>query len=161
MSCIICNICSCLEANGDTSEWAGVILHHAFTFPKIQVVRQDLFSVPFFYSCWLSWELFSKMQVAVSIILFGVCRLPPTTLSWTCQLFFFFNHFLNVYSFIFERERVRAGKRETSTESDVGSKLRAVSIEPNGGFERTKDEIMTWAKVRCLTDWAIQVPLFF
>ena len=35
----------------------------------------------------------------------------------------------------------------------------AVNTEPDVGFELTNREIMTWAEVRCLTDWATQVPL--
>ena len=34
-------------------------------------------------------------------------------------------------------------KRERETESEVGSRLRAVSTEPNAGLELTNPEIMT------------------
>ena len=37
--------------------------------------------------------------------------------------------------------------------------LRAVGTEPDAGLKLTSCEIMTWAEVRCLTDWATQVPL--
>ena len=68
--------------------------------------------------------------------------------------------------FIFDRERDRAwvGKgqreREGDTESETGSRLRAVSTEPDAGLELTDREIMTWAEVRCSTDWATQAPLY-
>ena len=51
--------------------------------------------------------------------------------------------------FIFERDRVSGGEaeREGDTESKAGSRLRAVSTEPDVGLELTNREIMTWAKV--------------
>ena len=70
-------------------------------------------------------------------------------------LFFFFNFFFNVYSF-FDRERQRVSgggaEREGDTESKAGSRLRAVSTEPDAGLELTDREIMTWAKVGRSTD---------
>ena len=48
---------------------------------------------------------------------------------------------------MFERERqsVRGGgaEREGDTESKVGSRLQAVSTEPNAGLELTNCELMT------------------
>ena len=53
--------------------------------------------------------------------------------------------------FIFERERqsVNGGgaESEEDTESEAGSRLWAVSTEPDTGLELTDCEIMTWAKV--------------
>ena len=49
-------------------------------------------------------------------------------------------------------------EREGDTESEAGSRLRAVSTEPDAGLELTDCEIVTWAKVWCLTDWATQAP---
>ena len=45
-----------------------------------------------------------------------------------------------------------------STESKAGSRLWAVSTEPDAGLEFTDREIMTWAEVEGLTDWATLVP---
>ena len=58
------------------------------------------------------------------------------------------------------RDRVQAamGQTEGDTESEAGSRLWAVSPEPDTGLELTNRDIMTWAKVGCLTDWAIQAP---
>ena len=65
--------------------------------------------------------------------------------------------------FIFERgrESVSGGgeEREWDTESEAGSRLWAVSTEPDAGFELTDRAIMTWVEVRHLTDWATQAPL--
>ena len=67
--------------------------------------------------------------------------------------------------FIFERERERQSasegwaEREGDTESEAGSRLWAVSIQPNAAFELMNREIMIWAEVGQLTDWATQVPL--
>ena len=58
------------------------------------------------------------------------------------------------FMFIYLRER----EREGDTESKVGSRLRVVSTEPDAGLEPMNHEIMTWAKVRCFTSWATQVP---
>ena len=58
--------------------------------------------------------------------------------------------------FIFERDRhsrSRGGaEREGDTESEAGSRLRAVSPEPDAGLELTDRKIMTRAKVRRSTD---------
>ena len=48
------------------------------------------------------------------------------------------------------------GKRDT--ESEAGSRLWAVSTEPDTGLELTSREIVTWAEVGCWTDWATQAP---
>ena len=53
----------------------------------------------------------------------------------------------------FEGERGRwsmsggGAEREGDTESKVGSRIRAVSTEPNMGLEPTSREIMTWAEI--------------
>ena len=50
---------------------------------------------------------------------------------------------------------------EGDTESEAGSRLQAVSTEPDAGLEFTDHEIMTRAEVGRSTDWATQVPQFF
>ena len=50
-------------------------------------------------------------------------------------------------------------EKEGDTESEAGSRLGAVSPEPDAGLELTDREIVTWAKVGRLTDWATQAPL--
>ena len=49
-------------------------------------------------------------------------------------------------------------EREGDTESEAGSRLWAVSTEPDMGLKLMDCEIMTWAEVGCLTDWATQAP---
>ena len=70
--------------------------------------------------------------------------------------------FFNVVLFLRERETDRVwagvGQRERETESEAGSRLWVVSIEPNVGLEPVIHEIMTWAKVRHLTNCSTQVP---
>ena len=44
------------------------------------------------------------------------------------------------------------GQREEDTESETGSRLQAVSTEPDAGLELTNREIMTRAEVGPLTD---------
>ena len=49
-------------------------------------------------------------------------------------------------------------ERGEDTEYEAGSRLWAVSTEPDAGLELTDREIMTWAEVGRLTDWATQAP---
>ena len=51
-------------------------------------------------------------------------------------------------------------EREGDTESEAGSRLSAVSTEPDAGLKLTDCEIITWAEVGRPTDWATQAPLF-
>ena len=59
-----------------------------------------------------------------------------------------------------QRDSVSGGgaEREGDTESETGPRLWAVSTEPARGPELMDGEIMTWAEVGRLTDWATQVP---
>ena len=72
-------------------------------------------------------------------------------------------NFFNVYVFLRERERERGSggeaEREGDTDSEAGSRLRAVGTELDTRLEPTNLEIMTGAKVGCLTDCATRVPL--
>ena len=52
-------------------------------------------------------------------------------------------------------------ERDRDTESEAGSRIWAVSTEPDVGLEPTSCEIMTWAEVGHLTDWATQVSLYW
>ena len=56
--------------------------------------------------------------------------------------------------FIFERQAVssKGAEREGDTESKAGSRLQAVSTEPDAGLELMNCEIMTSATVGCLTN---------
>ena len=59
-----------------------------------------------------------------------------------------------------ERQSMSGGgaEREGDTESEAGSRLWAVSTEPDAGLELTNREIVTWAEVGRSTDWATQAP---
>ena len=75
--------------------------------------------------------------------------------------FLFLKFFLfNVYFWQRERQSTSRGgaEREGDTESETGSRLRGVSTERKAGLEPTNCEIMTWANVGRLTDWATQPP---
>ena len=76
------------------------------------------------------------------------------------QITFFLFFFL---MFIFEREREtehgQGGGRERGRHrTQSSSRLCADSTEPNTGLKFTNREMMTWAKVGRLTDWATQMP---
>ena len=62
-----------------------------------------------------------------------------------------------------EKESVSRGgaEREGDTESEAASRLWAISPEPDAGLELTDREIVTWAEVGRLTDWATQAPQMF
>ena len=69
-----------------------------------------------------------------------------------------------MFIYFWQRERERqsmsggGAEREGDTKWEAGSRLWAVSTEPDVGLELRDHEIMTWAEVRHSTDWAIQVP---
>ena len=64
--------------------------------------------------------------------------------------------------YFWERQRQNASglgaEREGDTEAEAGSKLRAISTEPDAGLELKNREIMTWAEVGRSTDWTTQAP---
>ena len=69
------------------------------------------------------------------------------------------NFFFDVYLFLRERERDsvwvgEGAEREGDTEPKAGSRLWAVSTEPDVGLELTSCEIITWAEVSRLMNWA-------
>ena len=49
-------------------------------------------------------------------------------------------------------------EREGDTESETGSRLWAVSTEPDAGLKLKDREIVTRAEVGRLTEWATQAP---
>ena len=51
-------------------------------------------------------------------------------------------------------------EREGDTECEAGSRLWAISPEPDAGLELTDRKIVTWAEVGHLTDCATQAPLY-
>ena len=65
-----------------------------------------------------------------------------------------------IYFWDRERQSMSGGgaEREGDTESEAGSRLWAISPEPDAGLELTDREIVTRAEVGRLTDWATQAP---
>ena len=51
-----------------------------------------------------------------------------------------------------KRVSTEGAEREGDTESEAGSRLRAVSTEPDAGLELTDGEIVTWAEVGSSTN---------
>ena len=88
-------------------------------------------------------------------------------LSWIGNTFLFIYYLkknFNAYLFLRERDRFLSEwrrSREEDTESKAGSRLWAVSTEPDAGLKPMNLEIMTWAEVRRLTDWATQASLYY
>ena len=63
-----------------------------------------------------------------------------------------FIYFLRKRETEHEKVGVGVGEREGATKSKAGSRLWAVSAEPDAGLELMDHEIMTWAQVGSLTD---------
>ena len=70
--------------------------------------------------------------------------------AWFFEVWLFFVVvvvFFNIYSFLRDRERQNTSRegadREGNTESEAGSRIRAVITESNVGLELTDQEIMT------------------
>ena len=100
-----------------------------------------------------------------------------STFSWNVPLdysfpnwfsYFFYSQavfFFNIFIYFWDRERQSmsggGAEREGDIESEAGSRLWAISTEPDAGLELTDCEIVTWAEVGHLTDWATQAPLCF
>ena len=68
-----------------------------------------------------------------------------------CDFFFFLFFFQRFLIYFWEREiqSMKGGgaEREGDTESETGSRLRAISPEPDAGLELTDREIVTWLKL--------------
>ena len=76
----------------------------------------------------------------------GICCIIPDAIVFISEIFtstFFFNVFIHFSDR--ERQSMSRGgaEREGDTESEAGSRLRAVSTEPDAGLELTDYEIMT------------------
>ena len=83
-------------------------------------------------------------------------------LAFNTFLLFIFYFFLTfIYFWDRERQSMNGGgsERGGDTESETGSRLWAVSTEPDTGLELPDCVIVTWAEVGRLTDWATQAPL--
>ena len=68
-----------------------------------------------------------------------------------------------MFIYFWERQRQNVSglgaEREGDTESEAGSRFRAVSTESHVGSNSQTWEIMTWTEVGCSTVWAMEVPL--
>ena len=90
----------------------------------------------------LAWEV----GVWVQIPCLPLSSCVPCSELLNCQVcFLFLLYFLNVCLFLRERQSANRGgaERERDTGSEAGSRLRAVSTEPDAGLEPTNREIMT------------------
>ena len=60
------------------------------------------------------------------------------------------DNFFSTFIYFWDRERQsmngQGAEREGDTESETGSRFRAISPEPDAGFELTDREIVTWLK---------------
>ena len=112
---------------------------------------------------WVVGLLKLRSHIARWKMMSALCSTSPETLMKrqpTIFAFLFKKIFLTIDSFLKGRERQSTNggrsEREGDTETEAGSRLWAISTEPEAGLELTDHEIMTWAKVGLLTDWATQ-----
>ena len=79
-----------------------------------------------------------------------ITQLALSTRILCASLFFFFLIFFSTFIYFWARERQSlnggGAEREGDTESEAGSRLRAVSPEPDAGLELPDREIVTWLK---------------
>ena len=101
--------------------------------------------------CWIYNSPVEGKKLKTSMA--DICS--PSRVS--CYLFIFF--YVYFWEWETEREWGRGRERDIHTEPQAGSRLRAVSTEPDMGLEPMNREIMTWVEVGRLTDWATQAPL--
>ena len=94
---------------------------------------------------WRSWpELKSRIRCLTNLSHPG----PPKKEDFFFLMFIYF----------WERESTSKRGPEETQNLKQAPRLWAVSTEPDVGLELTNCEIMTWAGVRCPTDWATQAP---
>ena len=69
-----------------------------------------------------------------------------------------------MFIYFWQREQERAcARRRRGREREMENPKQTLYWQQRAeaGLEPTNHDIMTWAEDRCLTDWAIQVPLWF
>ena len=126
-----------------------ILMASCFTF-------RSFIHFEFIFVCGVrKWSKFILLHVAVQ---FSQHHLLKRLFLFHWIFFFFFLMF--IYFWDRERQSMNGGgaEREGDTESEIGSRLWAVSTGPGTGLELMDCEIMTWAEVGRLTDWATQAP---
>ena len=77
-------------------------------------------------------------------------KLPIQVDRTTPRINIFFLIFFSTFIYFWDRERQSmnggGAEREGDTEWETGSRLRAISPEPDAGLELTDREIVTWLK---------------
>ena len=118
---------------------------------------QTLLHVTQYMLSWFSW-------LVVKGWLIHTMTMVLTNFIFLRKSFFWFIFLIFIYFWETERQCESGGgaEREWDTEPEAGSRLWAVSTEPDMGLEPTNCEIMTGAEVRrsSSTDWATQAPQF-
>ena len=84
-----------------------------------------------------------------------------TVNSYRILFLLFFLTFIYFWNREIQSMNRGGAEREGDTESETGSRLWAVSTEPDAGLKLMDREIMTWAEVGRLTVPATQAPLCF
>ena len=94
-------------------------------------------------------ESLHRMEASLTILVYGdktVVQREKSLAKASCLYFFIFCFLFSSCLFIFERDRARVGEgqRERGRHRiSAGSRLRAVSTEPDAGLELMNCEVMT------------------
>ena len=121
--------------------WTQVMIN------KIKMYKSDLVKIP---TCAL-WDTVEENDTTS----YGLEQIFANQISDQVFIFLLIC-FLNVYSFL--REREKAWAKEEQGGHRIQSRLRSDSTEPNARLKPMNCETMTWAEVGCSTHWATQTP---
>ena len=102
-------------------------------------------NVLFTTSCFLENSGFFSPESPIKCLSFYFCSIVDHI---HLKMFFFYFFSMFIYFGGRERQSMNGGgtEREGDTESETGSRLRAISPEPDAGLELTDREISTWLK---------------
>ena len=109
---------------------------------------------------WLLVQAFTRLSHYCTVYLEYLSSTYPPHF-WVMGINFISKYILSIYFWQRQWQCVSRGgaERDRNTESEAGSRLWAVSTEPNAGLKLVNYDIMTRAKVGRLSNWATQASL--
>ena len=114
----------------------------AVTIDIMLSVSSTHLDVPASLCAWPDTPHRSSLLILFSCLCCQGCHQTPLSFSFRNPFMFLLLLFFNIYSFLRDGERQnmsgRGTEREGDTDSEAGSRLRAVSTEPDAGLELNK-----------------------